>query len=95
MYIAQGSNLPPDLAEKLRELSEQLGEPPNEIIVAAVDHFTRIDPERQKAIMMGTSRRRRISLTSKGHHGRTAGGAGQGKARRGQRKVWPVSLTAN
>jgi hypothetical protein len=56
----QGLNLPPDLVEKLRELSEQLAELPSEIVIAAVDHFTRIDPERQKAIMIGTSKRRRM-----------------------------------
>ncbi len=53
-------NLPFDVLEKLQELSEKLGEPPTEIIIAAVDHFTRLDSQRQKAIMIGTSRRRRM-----------------------------------
>ncbi len=53
-------NLPHDVLEKLQELSDKLGEPPTEIIVAALDHFTRLDSQRQKAIMIGTSIRRRM-----------------------------------
>jgi len=51
--------LPDDLLEAIQELAEKLGESPRDIIIAAVDHFTRIPEERRKAVMKGTSLRRR------------------------------------
>jgi predicted transcriptional regulator len=51
--------LPDDLMEAVEELSQKLGESPRDIIIAAVDHFTRIPDERRKAVMKGTSLRRR------------------------------------
>jgi len=51
--------LPDDLLEAIQELAERLGESPRDIIIAAVDHFTRIPEERRKAVMKGTSLRRR------------------------------------
>jgi hypothetical protein len=43
----------------VKELSDKMGESPRDIIIAAVDHFTRIPEERRKAVMKGTSLRRR------------------------------------
>ncbi|MBI4964392.1 MAG: hypothetical protein HY913_14030 [Desulfomonile tiedjei] len=51
--------LPDDLMDAVRELSAKLGESPRDIIIAAVDHFTRIPEERRKAVLKGTSLRRR------------------------------------
>jgi len=51
--------LPDDLLEAIQELAEKLGESPRDIIIAAVEHFTRIPEERRKAVMKGTSLRRR------------------------------------
>ena len=51
--------MPPDIEEKLEKLSALLGEPPREIVIAAVEHFTRIPEQQQKAFMKGTSLRRR------------------------------------
>jgi predicted transcriptional regulator len=51
--------LPDDLMDAVKELSEKLSESPRDIIIAAVDHFTRLPEERRKAIMIGTSMRRR------------------------------------
>jgi len=51
--------MPRDIEEKLEVLSTLLGEPPREIVIAAVEHFTRIPEQQQKAIMKGTALRRR------------------------------------
>lgn len=51
--------LPDDLMNAVKELSDKMGESPRDIIIAAVDHFTRIPEERRKAVMKGTSLRRR------------------------------------
>lgn len=51
--------LPDDLLEAVTDLAEKLGESPRDIIIAAVDHFTRIPDERRRAVMKGTSLRRR------------------------------------
>ncbi len=51
--------LPDDLAEQVAELADQYGETPRDIVIAAVDHFTRIPEERRKAVLRGTSIRRR------------------------------------
>jgi len=51
--------LPEDIVEALKKLSERLGESPRDIVIAAVEHFTRIPEEQRKAILRGTSIRRR------------------------------------
>lgn len=51
--------LPDDLAEQVAELADLYGETPRDIVIAAVEHFTRIPEERRKAILRGTSLRRR------------------------------------
>jgi predicted transcriptional regulator len=51
--------LPDDLVEEVNKLALELGETPREVVIAAVDHFTRIPEERRKAVMRGTSIRRR------------------------------------
>ena len=51
--------LPDDLVSAVDELSERLGESPRDIVIAAVDHFTRIPEQQRKAIIRGTSMRRR------------------------------------
>jgi len=51
--------LPDDLVRAVDELSERFGESPRDIVIAAVDHFTRIPEQQRKAIMRGTSMRRR------------------------------------
>jgi len=51
--------LPDDLVDKVAELARSLAVSPREIVVAAVDNFTRIPTERQKAILVANSRRRR------------------------------------
>lgn len=51
--------LPDDLADAVNELARQLGESPRFIIIAAVEHFTRIPEQQRKAVVRGTSIRRR------------------------------------
>jgi predicted transcriptional regulator len=51
--------LPDDLVTAVRELSEKLGESPRDIVITAVDHFTRLPDDRRRAILKGTSLRRR------------------------------------
>jgi hypothetical protein len=51
--------LPEDIMDAVKALSQKLGESPRDIIIAAVDHFTRIPDERRRAVMKGTSLRRR------------------------------------
>jgi len=51
--------LPDDLVVEVDKLAHELGETPRDIVIAAVDHFTRIPEERRKAVMRGTSIRRR------------------------------------
>jgi predicted transcriptional regulator len=51
--------LPDDLVEEVNKLALELGETPRDVVIAAVDHFTRIPEERRKAVMRGTSIRRR------------------------------------
>ncbi|MEI7449916.1 MAG: hypothetical protein WCJ75_09835 [Desulfomonile sp.] len=51
--------LPDDLVEEVNKLALELGETPREVVIAAVDHFIRIPEERRKAVMRGTSIRRR------------------------------------
>jgi predicted transcriptional regulator len=51
--------LPDDLVEQVSQLADQLGETPRDIVIAAVEHFTRIPEERRKAVLRGTSIRRR------------------------------------
>jgi len=56
---AVSCNLPDDLMEQIGELAGRLGESPGFIILAAVDHFFRISEEQRKAVIKGTSLRRR------------------------------------
>jgi len=51
--------LPDDLADAVKELSQKFGESTRDIVIAAVDHFTRLPDERRMAILKGTSLRRR------------------------------------
>jgi len=51
--------LPEDLMEAVTRMSLQYGESPRDIIIAAVEHFTRIPEEQRKAVLRGTSIRRR------------------------------------
>ncbi len=51
--------LPEDLLDQVKELSERLGESGRNIIIAAVDHFIRIPEEQRKASLRATSIRRR------------------------------------
>lgn len=50
--------LPDDLVEKVDQLAHTLAVSPAEIVVAAVDNFTRIPAERQKAVIVANARRR-------------------------------------
>ncbi len=52
-------DLPEDLAEKITQMSEQYGESPRDLVIAAVEHFTRIPEEQRKAVLRGVSLRRR------------------------------------
>jgi hypothetical protein len=52
-------SLPADLVAKLAELSRSLGESSEDIVVAAVDHFTILPVERQKAVLKAAGMRRR------------------------------------
>ena len=52
-------NLPEDLIEKLAQMSEKYGESARDLIIAAVEHFTRIPEEQRKAVLRGVSLRRR------------------------------------
>lgn len=51
--------LPEDLVEAVEDLSARLGESAQDIVIVAVDHFTRIPEEQRKAIVRGTALRRR------------------------------------
>jgi predicted transcriptional regulator len=57
--LTQVFRLPDDLVERVAELADQYGETPRDIVIAAVEHFTRIPEERRKAVLRGTSIRRR------------------------------------
>lgn len=58
-YHLDGFSLPADLIQEISKLSEQLGESPMNVVIAAVDHFTQLPEERRKAVMVAASRRRR------------------------------------
>ncbi|MGO9118804.1 MAG: hypothetical protein ACLQPD_14495 [Desulfomonilaceae bacterium] len=51
--------LPEDLLDKVQEISARLGESTRSIVIAAVDHFTRIPEEQRKASLRATSIRRK------------------------------------
>ena len=51
--------LPEDLLDKVNEISARLGESSRIVVIAAVDHFTRIPEEQRKASLRATSIRRR------------------------------------
>ena len=51
--------LPDDLVKAMEELSLRLGESPRDLVIVAVDHFTRIPDQQRKAIVRGTGLRRR------------------------------------
>jgi hypothetical protein len=50
--------LPDDLTQAVHDLSHRLGASPRQIVIAAVEHFTRIPEEQRKAVIKGTSLRR-------------------------------------
>jgi hypothetical protein len=50
--------LPDDLIRAVHDLSQRLGASPRQIVIAAVEHLTRIPEEQRKAILKGTSLRR-------------------------------------
>jgi hypothetical protein len=50
--------LPDDLLDQVNALALRLGESPQNIIIAAVDHLMRIPEEQRKAVLRGTSMRR-------------------------------------
>jgi hypothetical protein len=52
-------DLPEDLAEKITQMSELYGESTRDLVIAAVEHFTRIPEEQRKAVLRGVSLRRR------------------------------------
>jgi hypothetical protein len=52
-------DLPEDLAEKITQMSKHYGESPRDLVIAAVEHFTRIPEEQRKAVLRGVSLRRR------------------------------------
>jgi hypothetical protein len=56
-----GYRLPEDLMEAVERMSLKYGESPQDIIIAAVEHFTRIPEEQRKAVLRGVSIRRRGS----------------------------------
>jgi hypothetical protein len=51
--------LPEDLMEQIADLASRYRETPRDLIIAAVDHFIRIPEEQRKAVIRGTSMRRR------------------------------------
>lgn len=51
--------LPDDLVEAVGKMSDKYGESPRDIIISAVEHFTRMPEEQRKAVLRGTSIRRR------------------------------------
>ncbi len=56
---SESFELPDDLIAQIRELAERIGESPRFVVLAAVDHFFRIPEEQRKAVLRGTSLRRR------------------------------------
>jgi predicted transcriptional regulator len=56
---ADSFQLPEDLLDKVQEISARLGESTRIVVIAAVDHFTRISEEQRKAALRATSIRRR------------------------------------
>ena len=50
--------LPDDLVQAVHDLSQRLDASPLQVVVAAVEHLTRIPEEQRKAVLKGTSRRR-------------------------------------
>ena len=57
--ITRNFVLPEDLAEAVDDLAENLGESPRDIVIAAVEHFTRIPEQQRRAVLRGVSMRRR------------------------------------
>ncbi len=51
--------LPDDLRSLIDDLSRHYNESARDLVIAAIDHFTRISEEQRKAIIRGTSLRRR------------------------------------
>lgn len=50
---------PGDLVKELERIATELGESPDNVAIAALEHFTRIPKEQRKASMRATSIRRR------------------------------------
>jgi predicted transcriptional regulator len=51
--------LPDDLVAAVKALTDAYGESPRDIVIAAVEHFTRLPDERRRAVLKGTAMRRR------------------------------------
>lgn len=51
--------LPDDLESEISKLALKYNESTRFLIIAAVDHFTRIPEEQRRAVLRGTSLRRR------------------------------------
>lgn len=51
--------LPEDLEQEMNKLALKYDESPRFLVIAAVDHFTRIPEEQRRAVLRGTSLRRR------------------------------------
>lgn len=52
-------DLPSDLVKMLEEMSLELGESTRDVLIAAVEHFSKIPEMQRKAAMTGAARRRR------------------------------------
>ncbi len=54
-------DLPADVVKMLEEMSLELGESTRDVLIAAVEHFSKIPEMQRKAAMTGAARRRRGS----------------------------------
>jgi len=52
-------SFPTDILDDLSRIARELGESPQDVAIAALEHFTKISPEQRKACMRATSIRRR------------------------------------
>jgi hypothetical protein len=51
--------IPQDLMEVIDEFSGKYAESPRDLVIAAVEHFTRIPEEQRKAVIRGCNMRRK------------------------------------
>ncbi len=52
-------SFPSDILEDLMRIATELDESPEDVAIAALEHFTKIPPQQRKACMRATSIRRR------------------------------------